>query len=77
MVHVCEEVQFAFITEDLLLSDTCQWNKTATGNKKVLDNKIGVIYQRFGATIINIKGKAYNPCNLPANLVGKVTERTH
>ena len=58
-------------TSEFVLSGSCQWDKTATKSKKELRNKTGSIYQRFGTTIINIKGKAYNPCNLPSNLIGK------
>ncbi len=58
-------------TSEFVFSDSCQWDKTTTKSKKELSYKIGFVFQRFGATIINIKGKAYNPCNLPLNLIGK------
>lgn len=53
------------------ITDSCHWDKVGTKTKKTLTNKTGLICSRFGTTIINIKGRVYNPCNLPANMEGK------
>ena len=56
---------------EIVLTDTCYLDKPGIKSKKIITNKTGIVYERFGAIIINIKGKAYNPCNLPPNLIGK------
>ena len=57
--------------EPISLPDSCNWPATATPTKRRIQNKKGLIYSRFGATIINIPGKAYAPCNLPPGLEQK------
>ena len=52
-------------------ANSCRWDSVGGKQTKQLKNKTGHIYTRFGTTIINIKGVAYNPCNLPAGLDGK------
>jgi len=51
--------------------NTCHWDSIGGNKTNHLKNKKGFIYNRFGTTIININGVAYNPCNLPPNLIGK------
>ena len=52
-------------------SDTCHWDSIGGKKTTLLKNKKGFVYNRFGITIININGIAYNPCNIPPNLIGK------
>ncbi len=59
------------IDSTILLSNNCRWDSISKNRIKFLKNKKGWVFNRFGATIINIKGRAYNPCNLPPNLIGK------
>jgi hypothetical protein len=59
------------VGSEIKLTDSCKWEKMGPMKRSTLSNKTGVIFQRFGAIIIIIKGQAYNPCNLPSNLVGK------
>jgi hypothetical protein len=54
-----------------LFSNTCHWDSIGGNKTNYLKNKKGFIYNRFGTTIININSVAYNPCNLPLNLIGK------
>ena len=56
---------------EIALVDSCDLDELAAKSKKFLIKQEGYVYKRFGATIINIGKKAYNPCNLPPNLIGK------
>lgn len=56
----------------IILKDSCYWNSANKKNSVMyLKNKTGFVYTRFGTTIINVNGIAYQPCNLPLNLEGK------
>lgn len=55
----------------IVLSGNCRWDSAGSKLKKYLINKKGFVYSRFGTLIINIKGKAYQPCNLPPALEGR------
>ena len=52
-------------------ANACHWDSIGGNKTNDLRNKKGFVYNRFGTTIININGVAYNPCNLPPNLIGK------
>lgn len=55
----------------ILLSNNCKWDEADYKVKKELKNKAGFVYVCGGTLIINIKGRLYNPCNIPFGLIGK------